>query len=88
MSVRLVQGPEGAPDFCFGLYDTATGESLEFVQSDWDYAGLASRLGWTPCECGATDGTVDCPHHTVSDMLSSAFDYLAERDGEEFDLDD
>lgn len=40
MKVRLEQGPEGSPNFCFGLYDVATGESLEFVQSDWDCVGL------------------------------------------------
>jgi hypothetical protein len=88
MKVRLEQGPEGSPNFCFGLYDVATGESLEFVQSDWDYAGLASRLGWQACECGATDGTVDCPHHSVSEMLSSAFDFLAEKAGDEFEIND
>jgi hypothetical protein len=59
-----------------------------FVQSDWDYAGLASSLGWCPCKCGATDGTVDCEHRNVSEMLSEAFDFLAERDGRRFDLSD
>jgi hypothetical protein len=57
--VRLVCGPEGAPNFCFGLYDVATDECVTFVQSDWDYAGLASRFGWTPAEvqrCKPRDG--------------------------------
>lgn len=85
MKYRLEQGPEGAPNFCFGLYDEA-GECAVFVQSDWDYAGLASSLGWQPCHCGFTDGTVDCEHRKVSEMLSDAFDFLAERDGEEFEL--
>lgn len=84
MKVKLIQGPEGAPNFCFGLYEH--GECVEFVQSDWDYAPLASRLGWVPCECGHTDGTVDCEHRTASEMLASAYDYLAEHDGEKFDL--
>ena len=88
MKVRLAQGPEGSPNFCFGLYNVVTNECLEFVQSDWDWAGLASRLGWVPCECGRTDGTVDCEHQAVSDMLSSAFDYLSEREGEVFELSD
>ena len=88
MPVRLEQGPEGSPNFCFGLYDVETGECLNFVQSDWDYAGLASSLGWAPCDCGRTDGTVNCEHRTVSEMLSEAFDYLSERDGEEFELSD
>ena len=85
MKYRLEQGPEGSPNFCFGLYDE-TGECAQFVQSDWDYAGLASSLGWVPCHCGHTDGTVACQHRTVSEMLSEAFDYLAEKDGEEFEL--
>lgn len=83
--LRLEQSPEGAPNFCFGLYDTETSECVVFVQSDWDYAGLASSFGWVPCPCGHTDGTVDCPHRKVSDMLSEAFDWLAERDGQEID---
>lgn len=87
MKAVLLQGPEGSPNFCFGLYDAETGECLEFVQSDWDWAGMASRLGWQACECGHTDGTVDCEHRKVSNMLSDAFDYLSERDGEEFEID-
>ena len=88
MKVRLEQGPEGSPNFCFGLYDE-TGKCVQFIQIDWDYAPLASSLGWIPCECGATDGTVDCKTcgRIVSQMLSEAFDYLAERNGETFDLD-
>ena len=84
----LIQAPEGAPNSSFGLYDNR-GECLHFVESDWDYAALASALGWVPCQCGGTDGTVDCKScgRTVSAMLSEAFDYLEERDGEEFTID-
>lgn len=88
MKARLQQGPEGSPNFCFGLYDVDSNECLEFVQSDWDYAPLASRFGWVPCECGATDGTVRCQHKSVGQMLSDAFDFLAERDGEELEWED
>jgi len=88
MRVILEQGPQGSPNFCFALTAADTGECVEFVQSDWDYAGLASSLGWCPCECGHTDGTVDCAHRKVSEMLSEAFDFLAERDGQTFDLSD
>lgn len=86
--IRLIQAPSGSPNFCFELIDAETGDSLHFVHSDWDYAGLASTLGWRPCPCGRTDGTVDCPKCglTVSEMLSEAFDFLTERDGETFDL--
>ena len=85
MRVQLIQGPEGSPNFCFGLYDVEGNDCVQFVQSDWDWAGLASTLGWKPCEeCGFTDGTVDCEHRAVSEMLSSAYDWLAEHDGEYF----
>ena len=86
MKVSLKQGPEGSPNSCFGLYGCETDECVEFVQSDWDYAGLASSLGWQPCACGATDGTVDCAHRTVTEMLSEAFDFLSTHDGEEFEM--
>lgn len=112
MRVTLKQGPEGAPNFCFGLYRSLTAARKDaltqrvpgasrmtdvqlaeaghdtcvlFVQSDWDLPGLASSLGYVPCECGATDGTVDCDHKKATDMMTEAFDYLAERDGTTFD---
>jgi hypothetical protein len=87
MLVQLVQGPEGSPNFCFGLYGRG-GVCVEFIQSDWEYAPLACSLGWAPCECGATDGTVDCAHRTTSAMLAEAYDYLAERDGEWFTIEE
>ena len=87
MKVQLIQGPEGSPNFCFGLYD-GFGDCIDFIQSDWDYAGLANKLGWVPCYCGHTDGTVNCDHRKTSEMLAEAFDYLSERDSQIFDLDD
>ena len=52
------------------------------IQTDWDYPGVASSFGWSPCECGATDGTVDCHHKTASDMITEAGQYLDENIGE------
>jgi len=46
------------------------------VQIDWEYPGLASSFGWSPCECGETDGTVDCPHKTAGDMIGEAREFL------------
>ena len=46
------------------------------VQSDLDYPGVASTFGWTPCSCGATDGTVDCGHRTADEMIADAHDFL------------
>ena len=85
MLVRLVQGPEGSPRSSFAIYNVETGAEVQFVQSDWDYAPLASNFGWVPCECRDTDGTTPCRHKSVSVMLSEAFDFLAERDGQELD---
>lgn len=59
------------------------------IQTDWDYPAVASRMGFVVCECGATDGTVDCEHKAASDMIGQAYDFIREREGEEFpELDD
>jgi hypothetical protein len=59
------------------------------VQSDWDFPGVASRIGLAPCDCGRTDGTVDCRHKTATEMISAAYDYCRDRAGEPFaDLDE
>lgn len=54
------------------------------IQSDWDFPGVASRTGFVPCECGCTDGTVDCEHHTAGDMIAAAYDWLEARNGGSF----
>lgn len=92
--VTLKQGPEGSPNFCFGLY-AEDGADVAFVQNDWDYPGLASRLGWSvalvngpdpECRHECTDGTVDCPCGVkTGEFLAAAFDWLAARDGEKFE---
>jgi hypothetical protein len=46
-----------------------------YVQTDWDYPGVASSFGWAPC-CDATDGTVDCEHGTAMDHINAAREYL------------
>jgi hypothetical protein len=56
------------------------------VQSDWDYPGLASNLGFVPCpDCGFTDGTVDCAHKTASQMIAEAQEFLDAHLGEPFE---
>lgn len=66
-------------------YSTRDDKHTVLVQSDWDFPALASNLGYIPCKCGETDGTIDCPHKTVSQMISEAIDYLDEHLGETFD---
>ena len=54
------------------------------VQSDWDFPGVASAIGLEPCDCGQTDGTVNCDHKTASQMISEAYDYCRDHAGESF----
>jgi len=54
------------------------------IQTDWDFPGVASRMGLEPCICGATDGTIDCAHKKAHDMISDAYDFISEREGVEF----
>jgi hypothetical protein len=55
------------------------------VQMDWSFPGLASNLGYVPCSYGDTDGTVDCAHHTASEMIDAARDFLDAHLGVPFD---
>ena len=67
----------------------AAGDSV-LIQTDWDYPGIAQRMGRTAChQCGETDGTVDCAHHSVSDMIEDAQAFIDLHCDEEFvELDD
>jgi hypothetical protein len=53
------------------------------IQTDWDYPGVASTFGWSPCPCDQTDGTVDCDHRSASEMIAEAYDFLTEHVGDE-----
>ena len=55
------------------------------IQTDWDYPGVASNLGWSPCHDG-TDGTIDCPcGNTAMDLIASAQEFLNDHIGESFE---
>lgn len=59
-----------------------TNETL-LIQSDWDYPGVASSFGFVPCaQCDCTDGTVDCAHKTVLEMITEAQEFLDSAEGE------
>lgn len=66
-------------------WDTRDDKNTVLVDSDWDFPRLAGSFGYTPCEHCGTDGTVDCAHKTVSKMISEAYDFLMEHEGEPFD---
>jgi len=55
------------------------------IQVDWDYPGIASVFGWSPCLCGQTDGTVDCGHRTASEMIGEAGEFLRDHLGDTAD---
>lgn len=66
-----------------GMYLLVADDGEEIlIQTDWDFPGIASSFGWCPCHCGATDGTVDCPHKTASAMISEAAEYLDDHIGD------
>ena len=81
MRVQLWKA-RGIPGYLVCQIDEETGCYLSddkhslLVQTDWDYPSLASNFGFVPCECGETDGTVDCKHKTVHEMIGEAIDFL------------
>lgn len=77
--VELAGGDVGGT---YELVDLDSGKSLLF-QADWDFPGLATSFGFVPCKCGRTDGSVDCPHKTASQMIAEAQDFLDEHIGDQ-----
>lgn len=60
-----------------GKYDPYNQDMTRLVQVDYDFPGLASTFGFIPCrKCNFTDGTISCKHHTVTDMISRARQFL------------
>jgi hypothetical protein len=75
MKITLTRSQFG----CF-LIESDDGQDI-LIQSDWDYPGAASSFGWSPCDCGEADGTVDCAHKTADEMIADAYDFMIENDG-------
>lgn len=78
--IRLNADPWSAPG-CV-LIENDDGRSL-LIQTDWDWPGIASTFGWSPCH-DRTDGTVDCPEcgRTAFSLIQEARQWLDEHDGE------
>jgi len=72
--------PDNAP--CVAEIVNDRGESI-LIQTDWDWPGVASTFGWVPCQCGQTDGTVDCPHRKASEMIQEAGEWIRDHYGME-----
>jgi hypothetical protein len=79
MKIALHEG-----DFGTFLVRAEDGRDI-LVQADFDFPGLASTFGWSPCSCGATDGTVDCDHQTTSEMIANARRFLTDHVGDTAD---
>lgn len=79
MKITLENGP-----FSTFLLRAADGRSI-LIQTDYDFPGVASSFGWSACRCGETDGTVDCPHRTASEMIAAAREFLDDKIGESVD---
>jgi hypothetical protein len=75
-----LQYPQGTR-LAFLLVCTETGRDV-WVGEDWDFPCVARNFGFVPCDCGETDGTVDCPHKTATDMITAARDWLDDHIGD------
>lgn len=64
-----------------GGYDSRSDDTI-LIDHDWDYPALAATWGYVPCSQCGTDGTVDCPHHTATEMITAAYDWLEAHTGE------
>ena len=73
-------GPFG---WAYIIYDVDSEKTI-LVQSDWEFPSLARSMGWIPCPCGKTDGTVDCPHRKASEMIEDAQAWIDEHLGDVF----
>lgn len=74
----------------YGFLVTGEPDQEQFVQTDFDFPGLATTFGWSTrkvrgkgrCKHNATDGTVDCTCGvTAGQFISAAYDWLRDHDG-------
>jgi hypothetical protein len=77
LRLRLIQGPEGSPNFVYGTENDDTGDSVDYVQYDWGYPSLVSKLGGELPE----ENTV-----STTAYLTAAHDWLEKHEGEVFDV--
>lgn len=95
--MRIILSRCNHPNFCFEILPAEGKREGVFVQSDWDYPGVASTFGWSlrsvqresgpKCCHYGTDGTVACPDcgMLAGDFIRAAYDYLCDNDGAEAD---
>ena len=56
-------------------------DDAKLIQSDWDFPGVATAMGWEACSCGSTDGTVDCEacNRDATAMIGEAGEFIRDR---------
>jgi hypothetical protein len=66
---------------CYLITDLETEREI-LIKSDWDFPGVASVFGWSPCH-RSTDGTIDCQEcgKRAGTMIAEAAEYLDGCDG-------
>lgn len=66
-------------------YSDAPADTV-LIQTDWDWPGVASSMGWSPCH-DCTDGTIKCDvcGRETGDHMRLAYDFIREHTGEQFE---
>ncbi|MDP2685329.1 MAG: hypothetical protein Q8P20_09945 [bacterium] len=56
------------------------------IDVDWNFPRIAQAMGWRPCDCGQTDGTVPCEkcNKCVHQMIAEAHDFIEDNVGKTF----
>jgi hypothetical protein len=73
---------EGDFESDFILRNLETNQVIK-IQSEDEYCSAARYFGWSACKkCDMTDGSVDCKHHKIKEMISDAKKWLEAKIGE------
>ena len=69
-----------------GAFLIINGDRNVLIQSDQDFAQVARSMGWVPCLCGQSDGTVACDpcKRDIVTMAIEADQWISAREGMEF----
>lgn len=54
MSQIELQQPDNAPNYSFAVQQV-DGNGNVFIQTDWEYPGIAATFGWSPSQCKPND---------------------------------
>lgn len=71
------------PDTPLVIENLETGETLPV--RDFDVTSLVWHLAGSGCECGESDGSVDCDCGTTMEFFEDALEWIDHNDGEVFE---